>query len=121
MERKVVQHLRTDISGKKPSPDNIMNGELAINYAANGETLYIKNSDEEITEFKDDKYYQKQLSDIAARVFIGTQEKYDIAYAEGKVALGALVIILDENETNSDATTAMLGKAIIGTLLLGKA
>lgn len=121
MERKVVQHLRTDINGKKPTPEDIMSGELAINYAANGETLYIKNSDEEITEFKDNKYYQKQISDIAARVFIGTQEEYDIAYAEGKVAVGALVIILNENETNSDATTAMLGKAIIGTLLLGRA
>ena len=121
MERQILQHLRTDVKDKKPSPDNIMDGELAINYAANGETLYIKNSDEEITEFKDNKYYQKQLSEISARVFIGTQEEYDIAYAEGKVAVGALVIILDENETNSDATTAMLGKAIIGTLLLGRA
>ena len=121
MVRRFIQHLRTDVSGKKPSPNVIMSGELAINYAANGETLYIKNSDEEITEFKDNKYYQKQLNDIASRVFIGTQEEYDIAYAEGKVAVGALVVILDENETNSDATTAMLGKAIIGTLLLGKA
>ena len=120
MERQFLQHLRTDVKDKKPSPDNIMEGELAINYAANGETLYIKNSDEEITEFKDNKYYQKQLSEISARVFIGTQEEYDIAYAEGKVAVGALVIILDENEANG-STTAMLGKAIIGTLLLGRA
>lgn len=58
----IVQHLRTDVSDKKPSPNNIMNGELAINYTANDETLFIKNSDEEITEFKDNKYYQTQLS-----------------------------------------------------------
>ena len=44
-----------------------MTGELAINYAANGETLYIKNSKEEIAEFKDDKYYQKQLSELATK------------------------------------------------------
>ena len=67
MGRKIVLHLHTNISDKKPSPSNIMTGELAINYAANGETLYIKNSKEEIAEFKDDKYYQKQLSGLATK------------------------------------------------------
>ena len=67
MGRKIVLHLHTNISDKKPSPSNIMTGELAINYAANGETLYIKNSEEAIAEFKDDKYYQKQLSELATK------------------------------------------------------
>lgn len=67
-------HLHTGINGKKPSSSDIMTGELAINYAANGETLYIKNSEEAIAEFKDDKYYQKQLS-----------EKADKAYVDGLV------------------------------------
>lgn len=67
MGRKIVLHLHTNISDKKPSPSNIMTGELAINYAANGETLYIKNSEEKIAEFKDDKYYQKQLSELATK------------------------------------------------------
>ena len=60
-------HLHTDINGKKPLPSDIMTGELAINYAANGETLYIKNSEEAIAEFKDDKYYKKQLSELATK------------------------------------------------------
>ena len=67
MGRKIVLHLHTNISDKKPSPSNIMTGELAINYGANGETLYIKNSEEAIAEFKDDKYYQKQLSELATK------------------------------------------------------
>ena len=67
MGRKIMLHLHTDVRDKKPSPSNIMTGELAINYAANGETLYIKNSEEEIAEFKDDKYYQKQLSELATK------------------------------------------------------
>ena len=67
MGRTIVLHLHTNISDKKPSPSNIMTGELAINYAANGETLYIKNSEEAIAEFKDDKYYQKQLSELATK------------------------------------------------------
>ena len=51
---------------KQPTTDQIDYGEIAINYAANGETLYIKNSENAIAEFKDNKYYQKQLSDIVA-------------------------------------------------------
>ena len=56
MGRKIMLHLHTDVRDKKPLPSDIMTGELAINYAANGETLYIKNSEEAIAEFKDDKY-----------------------------------------------------------------
>ena len=67
MGRKIMLHLHTDINGKKPLPSDIMTGELAINYAANGETLYIKNSEEAIAEFKDNKYYQKQLSELATK------------------------------------------------------
>ena len=67
MGRRIMLHLRTGINGKKPLPSDIMTGELAINYAANGETLYIKNSEEAIAEFKDDKYYQKQLSELATK------------------------------------------------------
>lgn len=70
MRRMIVQHLRTDISGKKPLPSDIMTGELAINYAANGETLFIKNTEEAIAEFKDDKYYQKQLSEKADKTYV---------------------------------------------------
>ena len=74
MGRKIVLHLHTDVRDKKPLPSDIMDGELAINCAASGETIYIKNSEEAITEFKDNKYYQKQLS-----------EKADKAYVDGLV------------------------------------
>ena len=70
MGRKIMLHLHTDVRDKKPSPSDIMAGELAINYAANGETLYIKNSEEAIAEFKDDKYYQKQLSEKADKTYV---------------------------------------------------
>ena len=53
MGRKIMLHLHTDINGKKPLPSDIMTGELAINYAANGETLYIKNSEEAFNEKAD--------------------------------------------------------------------
>lgn len=82
-------------------------------------------SHQDISHLAEKTYVDEKITETVqhcdSKVFIGTQEEYDIAYAEGKVAVGALVIILDENEANSDATTAMLGKAIIGTLLLGRA
>ena len=70
MGRRIVLHLHTDVRDKKPLPSDIMTGELAINYAASGETIYIKNSEEAIAEFKDDKYYQKQLSEKADKTYV---------------------------------------------------
>lgn len=70
MGRRIMLHLRTNVRDKKPLPSDIMTGELAINYAANSETLYIKNSEEAIAEFKDDKYYQKQLSEKADKTYV---------------------------------------------------
>ena len=59
---------------------------------------------------------------LQSRVFVGTQEEYDTAYAEGKIAMGALVIILDGGETEEGGTTisALLGTAILGQMLLGQ-
>lgn len=52
-------------------------------------------------------------------VFVGTQNEYEIAYAKGEVAVGALVIILDENEMENETVTALLGTAILGKMILG--
>ena len=60
----------TDGIPKQPAAGQIDYGEIAINYAANGETLYIKNSENAIAEFKDDKYYQKQLSEKADKSYV---------------------------------------------------
>ena len=58
---------------------------------------------------------------LQSRVFVGTQEEYDTAYAEGKIVIGALVIILDGSETEEGGATisALLGTAILGQMLLG--
>ena len=60
----------TDGIPKQPTAGQIDYGEIAINYAANGETLYIKNSENAIAESKDDKYYQKQLSEKADKSYV---------------------------------------------------
>lgn len=59
---------------------------------------------------------QENIDKVDNKLFVGTQEEYDVAYAEGKIAVGALVIILDDEDT---ASVAILGQGKLGTLILG--
>jgi hypothetical protein len=117
--RRKLQHLRTVTPGHKPSPDVMYDGEIAINMAKDNETLMIKNTENEIVEFGDKKFVEASVN---SRVFIGTEDEYNAAYAEGKIAMGALVIILDGSETEEGGATisALLGTAILGQMLLGQ-
>lgn len=56
--------------------------------------------------------------DIDSKFFIGTQEQYNSFIANNTLQEGALVIILDDEELNSD-TIALLGTAILGKMILG--
>lgn len=113
-----IKQQAIEISNKQ---EIISDLETIRSNAAKGATALQEVPEEYVTETELEKKITETVQYCDSKVFIGTQEEYNIAYAEGKVAVGALVIILDENEVNSDATTAMLGKAIIGTLLLGRA
>jgi hypothetical protein len=53
-----------------------------------------------------------------ARIFIGTREQYNTANAKGEIPVGTIVIILDEN-IDLGSTSAILGQAILGQLILG--
>lgn len=52
----------TDNSPKLPSADQLEYGELAINYADGYETISIKNTSNEIVEFKDKEYVDNLVS-----------------------------------------------------------
>lgn len=67
---------------------------------------------------------------VASMVFIGTYAEYQTAYANGQIPINSFVILTDEesggssggNESggeSSDSTTAMLGYAILGQMVLG--
>lgn len=61
---------------------------------------------------------------INGQFFIGTYEEYEIAYANNKIPINALVIITDEKIDIEDkpdipSTTAVLGYAILGQMVLG--
>lgn len=136
MENNKVQkilHLRStalneDNSPKLPEVNDIHYGEIAVNYHKGVETIAIKNNEDEITTFKSDKYYEEKYASkeyVQQSFFVGTPEEYSIAYANGQIAVGALVIILDnegdngENDNNSDATSSILGKGVLGQMILG--
>lgn len=51
-------------------------------------------------------------------IFIGTQEEYETAYANGKIMNGSLVIILEEEELDN-LLSSLVGSAIIGRMRLG--
>lgn len=46
-----IKHIGTSESGKKPAAEQLDNREIAINYAAGSEAMYIKNSINEIVQF----------------------------------------------------------------------
>lgn len=62
------------------------------------------------------KEYVDEKSD--SKVFIGTLAEYQEAYAAGKIAVGALVIIMEEGEDSNDVI-ALLGTAMLGKMILG--
>jgi hypothetical protein len=122
MIKEIIHKRSCDIvdgKPKLPTSEQLQHGELALNYAANGETIIMKNSDDNIVEFKSESYYADRFNDINSKMFIGTQEEYDIAYADGKISVGALVIIIDESEQQNDVIS-LLGTAILGKMILGK-
>lgn len=60
----------------------------------------------------------------AKMVFIGSKAQYDVYNAEGKIPVGAMVVLTDqdiniEDPSEGDATTtAELGKAMLGYMIL---
>jgi hypothetical protein len=59
-----IQHIKSNVvlegKPKLPESSNLVEGELAINYADGVETISIKNSNGDIVTFSSDEYYSKQ-------------------------------------------------------------
>lgn len=74
-------------------------------------TSHVNNADIHVTK------EEKEIWNT--RIFIGTQEEYEAAYNEGKIPAGTIVII-EDNTAAGGATTAKLGVAVLGQMILGK-
>ena len=59
-----IQHIKSNVvvegKPKLPQSSALVEGELAINYAENVETISLKNSNDDIVTFSSDNYYTKQ-------------------------------------------------------------
>lgn len=55
---------------------------------------------------------------IDSKVFVGTTEEYEAAYAEGTIQTGTIVILTDDNTATSSSTTSVLGQAVLGKMIL---
>lgn len=66
MDRQIIQHKRSDESGKKPRPEDLELGEIAINYV--DESIFIKNNSGEIVEFLSLKRIQQMIKDVFGNI-----------------------------------------------------
>ena len=68
MRNKAILHKRSveviNNEPKQPLPNQLEFGELAINYADNFETLLLKNSNNEIVEFKTKEHYDLEFEKL---------------------------------------------------------
>ena len=98
MKLQSLLHFRTDIKDKLPQSNEIELGEIAINHATDGETLFIKNNDGEIAGFKDTKYYSKITDDIYSKLdtIDKTIEENELVTASGLNNLNDRVLALED-------------------------
>jgi hypothetical protein len=108
--RRIIKHLRSTILGVKPSASEIEEGEISVNLAKGGEALMIKNTENEIVEFKSKEYVDNLIS--KKQDAISDLETIRTNAAKGASALQS---IPSEYAKLSDVET-MINEAIITTL-----
>lgn len=110
-QESIIASIEQQIAGKQ---DELISGTNIK--TINGQSIL---GDGDISNLAEKQYVDEV---IQSRVFVGARKEYDTAYAESKIAMGALVIILDGSETEEGGSTisALLGTAILGQMLLGQ-
>lgn len=84
MEQQIILHKRSEESGRTPTPNDIEHGEIAINYASDTESLFFKNSSNEIVTIKDKKYIDNTIQNLMTDV----QQLIDDAIADLDISGG---------------------------------
>lgn len=122
MDRNKIIHLhgKSALTPEKAKQYELQQGEIAVRNAekAGESELYVVSQSGESQTI--DTFITKEAIEryINSRLFVGTQTEYDDAWDAKQIAVGAVVIIL-EDPINND-TTAVLGKAVLGQLVLGR-
>ena len=66
MVGQIIRHKRNGEIGKKPNPENLALGEIAINYA--DEIIFIKNNSDEIVDFLPLKIIQQLIEEAVCNI-----------------------------------------------------
>ena len=98
MANRKILHKRT--SGNTPTPNMLSYGEIALNYGANKEALYLRSSTDKIVEIKTDDYNEKMFLMEDNKVFttFETKEAYNAAIASGEIVAPNTSYIVDKNQ-----------------------
>lgn len=73
----IVQHKRTKVKGNKPLADMLEEGEIALNLSNDDETIFLKNTENSIVEFKPaNKFIQIDDSRITMLETSGNGNKF---------------------------------------------
>lgn len=105
-------------------------GQLIAVVPATGETVgYIiqANGDLKILAIADDiaeleaeiATVTATVTELKSKLFVGTKADYEAADAKNEVAIGAIVILTDDETVATVSTTSVLGQAILGQMILG--
>lgn len=87
------QHLRNLNPGVEPSPDNVREGEIAVNLAKDNEKIFLKNTSDEIVKFITEAQIDAKIQSQAG----GSDSKIS--------ALSGDVMTLDNKVNNLSSTT----------------
>ena len=58
-----ITHKKSAVADKAPNAENILDGEIAVNYSKDTERLYIKNTSGEIIPFSSDRIVMDSVRD----------------------------------------------------------
>ena len=131
MSRKYIQHLRSNAVKtiqqygldkdvpKVPETDNLKEGEIAINYAKDNEVISIKNDDEKIVKFLNEKVVYENEEITAAAISQlkdeTNQQINEIYNAIENIQPGGDIVQSDWNESDEESMAFIKNKPTIPT------
>ena len=103
-----IIHKRSSVNGRRPSASAITYGEIAVNYAAGNEKLFIKNSENNISVFPEEDWIKTEVSNAIASAATSADTLNNIIKENEDIVTAALVD-LDERIKTLSAETALSG------------
>ena len=68
----------------------------------------------------DSKAVGDAIDALKSKIFIGSKAQYQLAFEQGKIPNGTIVILTNDAYTdNEDASSSILGTGVLGYMILG--